>query len=133
MSQLLLYQAKIMQKLVKLLENRFNRSVCWNEYQTKTETRILDNNNLTRFPIDASFQGVIRLFVLVFNNTQATIPHNPTNNTANRVEINSHRIYFLPRIDITNYNVVIVGRNFYDQPINDMIIQYDEIRTIATG
>ena len=129
---MLLYQAKIMQKLVKLLENRFNRSVCWNEYQTKTETRILDNSNLTRFPLDASFQGVIRLFVLVFNNTQATIPHNPINNTANRLERNSHRIYFLPRIDITNYSVLIVGRNLYDQLINDMIIQYDEIRTIAT-
>ena len=48
-------------KLVKLLESGFNRPVYWNEYQTKTETRNLDNNNLTRFPLDASFQGVRRL------------------------------------------------------------------------
>ena len=53
-------------KLVKLLESGFNRPVYWNEYQTKIETRNLDNNNLTRFPLDASFQGVRRLFVLVF-------------------------------------------------------------------
>ena len=121
-----------MQKLVKLLEDRFNRSVVGMNTKKKTETKILDNNNLTRFPLDASFQGVIRLFVLVFNNTQATIPHNPIINSAKRFERNSHRIYFLPRIDITNYSVLIVGRNFYDQLINDMIIQYDEIRTIAT-
>ena len=57
-------------KLVKLLESGFNRPVYWNEYQTKTETRNLDNNNLTRFPLDASFQGVRRLFVLVFDNTE---------------------------------------------------------------
>ena len=48
-------------KLVKLLEDGFNRPVYWNEYQTKIETRNLDNNNLTRFPLDASFQGVRRL------------------------------------------------------------------------
>ena len=41
--------------------------------------------------------------------------------------------YFLPRVDITNYNVLIDGRNFYDQPINDLIKQYDEIRKTATG
>ena len=40
---------------------------------------------------------------------------------------------FLPRVDITNYNVLIDGRNFYDQPINDQIKKYDEIRKIGTG
>ena len=28
---------------------------------------------------------------------------------------------------------MIDGRNFYDQPINDQIKKYDEIRKIATG
>ena len=32
-----------------------------------------------------------------------------------------------------NYNIEIDGRNFYDQPINDSIKQYDEIRKILTG
>ena len=54
-------------KLVKLFEEGFKRSAYCNEYQTKIETRDLDNNNLTRFPLDASFQGVRRLFVLAFN------------------------------------------------------------------
>ena len=49
------------------------------------------------------------------------------------VERDSHRKYFLPRVDITNYNALIDGRNFYDQPINDQIKKYDEIRKIATG
>ena len=59
-----------------------------------------------------------RLFVLAFNNG------------ANRVERDSHRKYFLPRVNITNYNVLIDGRNFYDQPINDQIKKYDEIRKL---
>ena len=108
-------------KLVKLLEEGFKRPVYWNEYQTKIESKNLDNNNLTRFPLDASFQGVRRLFVLVFNNTTVNVPNDPINNTNNRVEINSHKKHFLPRANIENYNVLIDGRNFYDQSINDSI------------
>ena len=111
-------------KLEKLLEGGFNRHVYWYEYQTKIETRNLDNSNLRRFPLDASFQGVRTLFVLVFDNTGSG---------AKKVERNSHTKYFLPRVNITNYNVLIDGRNFYDQPINDRIKQYDKIRKIATG
>ena len=40
---------------------------------------------------------------------------------------------FLPRVKIENYNIDIDGRNFYDQPINNSIKQYDEIRKISTG
>ena len=40
---------------------------------------------------------------------------------------NSYRKYFLPRLKIKNYNIEIDGRNFYDQPINGSIKQYDEI------
>ena len=32
-----------------------------------------------------------------------------------------------------NYNVLIDRRNFYDQPINDVIKQYDEVRKGSTG
>ena len=56
-------------KLVKLLEEGFKRPVYRNEYQTKIEARDLENNNFTRFHLDASFQGVRRLLVLAFDNT----------------------------------------------------------------
>ena len=36
-------------------------------------------------------------------------------------------------MSITNYNLLIDDKNFYDQPINDQIKKYDEIRKIATG
>ena len=38
---------------------------------------------------------------------------------------------FLPRGEIDSYNVLIDGRSLYDQPINDLIKQYDEIRTVS--
>ena len=64
------------------------------------------------------------MFVFAFDNTD---------NGAEKVERNSHTKYFLPRVNITNYNVLIDGRNFYDQPINDLVKHYDEIRKTATG
>ena len=50
-----------------------------------------------------------------------------------QVSIDSFKKYFLPRIKIENYNIEIDGTNFYDQPINYLIKQYDEIRKISTG
>ena len=91
-------------KLVKLLEEGFKRPVYWNEYQTKIESRNLDNNNLTRFPLDAYFQGVWRLFVLASDDTD---------NDAKKVERNSHTKYFFPWVNITNYNVLIDGKFFW--------------------
>ena len=110
--------------LTKQLNEGFKRSVYWNEYKSKIETKTAKSDNVTRFPLDASFQGANMLFVLPFDNT---------NNDDNKVERNSHKKCFSPRIDITNYNVLIDGRNFYDQPINDQIKNNDEIRKIATG
>ena len=74
-------------KLVKLLEEGFKRLVYWNQYQTKTESRNLDNSNLTKLPLNASFQGVKILIVLAFDN--------PSNGTY-KVEINSHTKDFYP-------------------------------------
>ena len=51
--------------LAKQLNEGFKRSVYWNEYASKIETKKLDANNVTRFLLDASFQGVNRLFLLL--------------------------------------------------------------------
>ena len=51
--------------LTKQLNEGFKRSVYWNEYKSKVETKTADKKILTRFPLDASFQGVNRLFVLL--------------------------------------------------------------------
>ena len=105
----------------------------WNEYKSKIDSKEADKNNLTRFPLDASFQGTNRLFVPPFNNTNENENEVTASNTANRVQRNSHRKYFLPKVDLTNYNVLIDGRDFYDQSINYQIKNYDKIRKIATG
>ena len=45
----------------------------------------------------------------------------------------SFKKYFLSRVKIEIYNIKIDGRNFHDQPINDSIKQYDEVRKVSTG
>ena len=85
-------------KLVKLLEEGLKRPVYWNKYQTKIKSRTLDNNNLTRFLLDASFQGVRKLFVLAFNNTTVNVANDSINNNNKRVLWNSHTKYFLPNV-----------------------------------
>ena len=74
------------ENLIKQLDGGFKRSVDWNEYKSKIETKAADNNNVTRFTLDASFQGVNRLFILAFGNTK--------NDNNNKVERDSHRKYF---------------------------------------
>ena len=74
----------------------------------------------------ASFQGVKRLFVLAYFIAAG-------NDADQEADIKDNKKYFLPRGEIKNCNVLIDGRNFYDQPINDIIKQYDEIRKVSTG
>ena len=56
-------------KLTKQLNEGFKRPTSWNEHKTRIKSKNLDDNNITRFYLDASFQGVKRLFVLAFSNT----------------------------------------------------------------
>ena len=84
------------------------------------------NNNEEKYIrelLDSSYQGVKRLFVLAYCNTEGN----------NQISIDSSKNYFLPRIKIETYNIEIDGRNVYDQPINDSIKQYDKIRKTSTG
>ena len=60
--------------------------------------------------MSASFQGVRWLFLPAYDATDD-----------NKADIKDNKTYFLPRARNENYNVLIDGINFYDQPINDLI------------
>ena len=65
-----------------------------------------------------SFQGVNRLFVLSFENEDGRT---------------SYSTYYLPKVEIKDYNVMIDGRNFFDQLVNDVNKTYKNIKKITTG
>ena len=115
--------------LTKQLSERFKRSVYWNSYETKPAKVIEKGKNLYEV-LNASFQGVKRLFVLPYVFAAPTAAGGNSDNTAG---IKNNKKYFLPRGKIENYNILIDGRYFYGQPINDIIKQYDEVRKVSTG
>ena len=49
---------------------------------------------------------------------------------AGQPDRNSQQKYYLPRIDFKKYNVIIDGRNFYDNPIESDIEKHRELRRL---
>ena len=80
-----------------------------------------DANAVKYISLDPSFQGVNRLFIMAYNNL------------ANQPTRNGQRKYYLPRIDRKKYNVIIDGRNFYDNPIESDIGKYRELKKVMIG
>ena len=103
-------------KFLQQLKSGFKRVINWNKYLSKPEL-LAQNPNLNHL-VEPSFQGINRLFVLAFENDN------------NRT---SDDRYYLPTVEIKDYNIVINGENFFDQPIKNNKITYDNIRKIATG
>ena len=99
----------------------FQRSIYWNEYKTKEINEDADANVFKYINLDPSFQGVNRLFVMAYNRANGQ----PTRN--------GQRKYYLPRIDLKKYNVIIDGRNFYDNPIESDIEKYRELKKVMIG
>ena len=99
----------------------FQRSIYWNEYKTKELTEDADANVFNYINLDPSFQGVNRLFVMAYNRVDGQ----PTRN--------GQRKYYLPRISLSKYNVIIDGRNFYDNPIESDIGKYRELKKVIIG
>ena len=122
-------------KLNQLLDTEFKRKVYWNEYKSKIETitQAHNDNNYKRSLLDAKIPGVNKLFVLGFDNNIVNPNANAIVDEPQREKRNDHRKYFLPRIDIKDYNVLIDGRNFYDQNISDGFKKYEELRKVMTG
>ena len=97
----------------------FQRSIYWNEYKTKEQTENADANAVKYINLDPSFQGVNRLFLMAHSRVD--------NNQATR---NCQQKYYLPRINLKKYNVIIDGRNFYDNPIESDIEKDRELKKV---
>ena len=98
--------------------NGFQRSIYWNEYKTKKINEDADANVFKYINLGPSFQDVNRLFVMAYNRVDGQ----PTRNR--------QRKYYLPRINLNKYNVIIDGRSFYDNPIESDIEKYRELKKL---
>ena len=100
-------------KLFEQLKSGFKRTINWNKYEPKVTVE--QQNRYLDFLINPSFQGVNRLFVL---------------NTSGRI---SNIRYYLQLLQINYYNVVIDGRNVFDQPLKNDLIKFVNTQKIRTG
>ena len=82
-------------KLLQQLKSNFKRRVNWNKYESSVKT--FAKNKYLHYLVNRNFQGVNRLFVLSFENED------------NRI---SHSTYYLPKVELKDYNVVIDGKTF---------------------
>ena len=99
----------------------FQGSIYWNEYKTKELNSNKNANVFKYINLDPSFQGVNRLFVMSYSRVDGQ----PTRNGQQK--------YYLPTIDVNKYNVIIDGRNFYDNPIESDVEKYRELKKVMIG
>ena len=89
-------------KLLQQLKFGFKRTINWNKYQL---TVVIQNKKPhLDFEFDPSFQGVSRRFVLLLENND---------------DRKTNTKYFLPKAKIKDYNVIVNGRDFLDQPVKN--------------
>ena len=98
------------------MKSGFKRAINWNKCKSKVTVQA--TNQHLDYLIDPSFQGVNRLFVLSFENTTGRTVHTK---------------YYLPTVEMKDYNVMIDGQNFFDQPVKNYLRTFDNIWKIATG
>ena len=97
------------------LKSGFRKVINWNKYLSKPV--LLEQNQNLNHLVEQSFQGVSRLFVLAFEvDAQRT----------------SNKRYYLPKVKIKDYNVMINGKILFNQPVKKNKITYENIRKLAT-
>ena len=94
-------------KLLPQLKSGFKRTIKGNKYLSKPEL-LAENPNLNHL-VERSLQEVNRLFVLAFEND---------------VQRTSNKRYYFLNVEIKEYNIMIYGSNFFDQPMKNNKITY---------
>ena len=95
-------------KFLQQLKSGFKRAINWNKYLSKPEL-LAQNPNLNHLN-EPSF--------LAFENDD---------------DRTSDEQYYLPTVEIKDYNIMINGENVFDQRIKNNKVTYKNIRKIATG
>ena len=97
-------------KLLELLKTGFKRTIKWNKYRSETSNQT-KNNNLN-YLIDPAFASVNRLYVLTFGNED---------------DRTSFAKYYVPKVEIKDFNVIIDRKSFFEIPVKNKEEAYEVI------
>ena len=97
-------------KLLEQLKTGFKRTIKWNKYRSVMSNQTKNNNLI--YLIDPIFTNVNRLFVLNFKNED---------------DRTSFSKYYVPKVEIKDFNVLIDGKSFFEIPVKNKEEAYEAI------
>ena len=101
-------------ELLEQLTSGFRRTIKWNKYMSQMSNQ--NKNNNLNYLIDTTFSNVNRLFVLSFENED---------------DRTSYDKYYVPSVEIKDYNVLIDGNAFFQLSIKNIEEIYEKIIQIT--
>ena len=101
-------------KLLTNLKYGFTRKIIWNKYRSRV-SKEATNNNLNIL-IDPTFTNVNRLFVLAYQTAD---------------DRQSFRQFYLPKVMVKDFNVIIDKLAFFDLPIKTEEEAHEKITDIS--
>ena len=101
-------------KLLTNLKSGFTREIIWNKYRSQITTEAVNNN--LNILVDPTFTNVNRLFVLAYQNAD---------------DRQSFSQFYLPKVMVKDYNVIIYKLAFFDLPIKTEEEAYEKIIDIS--
>ena len=96
------------------LKSGFKRTIKWKKYRSEM-TNQTKPNHLNHL-IDPTFIKVNRIFVLSFKDKE------------NRTNFSK---YYVPKVEIKDFNVLIDGKRFFDVPVKNKEEAYEKIMSIS--
>ena len=101
-------------KLLTNLKSGFTREIEWNKYRSQMSTEATNNN--LNILIDPTFTNVNRLFVLAYQTAD---------------DRQSFSQFYLPKVMVKDFNVIIDKLPFFDLPIKTEEEAYEKIIDIS--
>ena len=94
------------------IKQGFKRTISWNKYRSEITTQ--PKNNLD-YLIDPTFRNINRLFDLSFTNGN----NDPTRDSFDK--------YYVPLVEIKDFNALIDNKPFFDQPVKIKQEAYEKL------
>ena len=101
-------------KLLTNLKSGFTREIEWNKYRSQMTTEAINNN--FKILIDPTFYNVNRLFILAYQTAD---------------DRQSFSQFYLPKVMVKDFNVIINKLAFFDLPIKTEEEAYEKIIDIS--
>ena len=110
-------------KLLEKLKSGFKKTIKWNKY--RSQMTVQNNNNNLNYLVDPTFTNVNRLFVLSFERIEE--------NNVKKDHRDSFSHYYIPKVQIKDFNVLIDGKGFSDLPVKNEEEAYEKIIEISNN